>query len=162
MSFENSNCREYITEKLFENALGRNILPIVMGAPREDYEKYAPYRSYIHVEDFETPKQLADYLHILDKNDNLYNSYFKWRGTGEFIDSWKYMWCRICAVLHDDYSISSRQWYPDVNTYWRGPGSCIKGFWRDFHPPKYNESDYVGVWWFNELRVQKNKYFREF
>lgn len=131
LAFENANCRHYITEKLFENALGRNILPIVMGAPREDYEKFAPQRSYIHVEDFKSPKDLADYLHILDKNINLYNAYFKWKGTGEFIGSWKYLWCRICAMLHDKQSILSHQWYENVNSWWRGPGICTNKFWRD-------------------------------
>lgn len=48
-----------------------------MGARPEDYEKSAPYRSYIHVDEFESPKELAGYLHQLDKNDDLYNSYFK-------------------------------------------------------------------------------------
>lgn len=31
LAFENSNCKDYITEKFFVNALNRNILPIVMG-----------------------------------------------------------------------------------------------------------------------------------
>lgn len=34
LAFENSNCKEYITEKFFVTALGHNILPIVMGASR--------------------------------------------------------------------------------------------------------------------------------
>lgn len=48
-----------------------------MGARPQDYEKRAPYRSYIHVDEFNSPKELAQYLHHLDKNDDLYNSYFK-------------------------------------------------------------------------------------
>lgn len=55
----------------------QNILPIVMGARPEDYERSAPYKSYIHVDEFESPRELAEYLHRLDKNDELYNSYFK-------------------------------------------------------------------------------------
>lgn len=35
LAFENSNCKDYITEKFFVNALGRNILPIVMGGRPE-------------------------------------------------------------------------------------------------------------------------------
>lgn len=42
LAFENSNCRDYITEKLFVNGLGHDVLPIVMGARPEDYEKSAP------------------------------------------------------------------------------------------------------------------------
>lgn len=49
-----------------------------MGAKPEDYERSAPYRSYIHVDEFASPKELAGYLHRLDKNDDLYNSYFRY------------------------------------------------------------------------------------
>ena len=48
-----------------------------MGARPEDYAKVAPLNSYIHVDDFDSPKDLAAYLHKLDKNDDLYNNYFQ-------------------------------------------------------------------------------------
>lgn len=125
LAFENSNCKDYITEKFFVNGLGRNVLPIVMGAPPEDYEKSAPKHSYIHVDDFESPKQLAEYLHKLDKDDDLYNSYFKWKGMGEFINT--HFFCRVCAMVHDDYPTKS---YRDINEWWRGAGVCTSGSWR--------------------------------
>ena len=50
-----------------------------MGARPEDYARSAPFKSYIHVDDFESPKELAEYLHKLDEDDNLYNEYFKWK-----------------------------------------------------------------------------------
>lgn len=128
LAFENSNCKDYITEKVYVNALKRSILPIVMGAPPEDYEKSAPYRSYIHVDEFATPKELAEYLHILDKNDDLYNSYFKWKGTGEFINT--FFWCRLCAMLHNDEMLKKPKWYNDINEWWRGKGICTNGSWR--------------------------------
>lgn len=134
LAFENANCKGYITEKFYVNALGHNILPIVMGAPRKDYERLGPKRSFIHVEDFRSPKELAAYLHILDKNDTLYNSYFKWQGTGEIIYNWKSVLCRICAVLHDDYGNSIPTWYENINAWWRGPGVCTKNFWRGKKP----------------------------
>lgn len=127
LAFENSNCKSYITEKFFFTGLMRNVLPIAMGASPEDYERYAPMRSYIHVDDFESPKKLAEYLHVLDQNDDLYNSYFKWRGTGEIIP--ENMWCRICTMLHDEYSTMPR-WYPDINDWWRKNGVCTNGTWR--------------------------------
>lgn len=131
LAFENSNCKNYITEKLFVNALGRNILPIVMGAPPEDYEISAPYHSYIHVDDFASPKELAEYLKILDENDDLYNSYFKWKGTGEFISPIAHFWCRVCAMLHDESSIEIPNWYDDINEWLQPPGICTKGSWRN-------------------------------
>lgn len=131
MAFENSNCLGYITEKFFVNGLGRDILPIVMGPRKEEYEKQGPLRSFIHVEDFDEPENLAEYLHILDKNDDLYNSYFKWKGTGEVVSTWLNVWCQICAMLHDEYSTSVRRWYQNINDWWRGPGVCTKSFWED-------------------------------
>jgi len=49
-----------------------------MGAHPDDYKRAAPKNSYIHVDDFESPKHLAEYLHQLDKDDKKYNEYFKW------------------------------------------------------------------------------------
>lgn len=123
LSFENSNCVDYITEKLFVNALGWNVLPIVMGARLEDYEAVAPYKSFIHVDQFESPKELAEYLHELDRDELRYNEYFKWKGTGEFINT--FFWCRICAMLHSKEGRGGiRKSYEDLNEWWSGPGVC--------------------------------------
>jgi len=50
-----------------------------MGARPGDYARSAPHHSFIHVDDFESPKELANYLHKLDQDDNLYNEYFRWK-----------------------------------------------------------------------------------
>ncbi|RXG54878.1 Glycoprotein 3-alpha-L-fucosyltransferase A [Armadillidium vulgare] len=73
-SFENSFCKDYVTEKFF-NILSYYIIPVVMGGA--DYAAIAPPYSYINVEDFESPKDLANYLIYLDKNDTAYMEYFK-------------------------------------------------------------------------------------
>ncbi|XP_029653364.2 glycoprotein 3-alpha-L-fucosyltransferase A-like [Octopus sinensis] len=122
LAFENSNCREYITEKFFYTGLKYNVIPIVMGARPDDFRKVAPENSYIHYEDFKSPKELADYLHKLDKNDTLFNEYFKWKGTGYFFDT--KLWCRVCAMLHAaDYYKPT--WYENVWEWWAGKGQCI-------------------------------------
>lgn len=92
-----------------------------MGAAPEDYRRAAPNYSFIHVDEYPGPKQLAEYLNQLDKNDDLYNEYFKWKGTGEFINT--FFWCRVCAMLHD----TSREMtsYGDINQWWRGRDVCI-------------------------------------
>ncbi|XP_042214633.1 LOW QUALITY PROTEIN: glycoprotein 3-alpha-L-fucosyltransferase A-like [Homarus americanus] len=127
LAFENSNCRDYITEKFFVNGLSHHILPIVMGAHPDDYARQAPEKSYIHIDDFETPRELASYLHLLDQNDDLYNEYFRWKGTGEFINT--YFMCRLCGMLHDE---GHQQHYEDINVWWRGTGTCINGSWRKY------------------------------
>ena len=50
---------------------------------------------------------------------------FRWKGTGEFINT--YFLCRLCALVHDDTHV---QHYEDINSWWRGEGTCITGSWR--------------------------------
>lgn len=124
LAFENSNCKDYITEKFFEIGLGRNILPIVMGPPRKEYEKYAPLQSFIHVDDFESEAELAQYLLMLNRNDELYNEYFQYKGTGEIEWKPKQFFCELCSRLHDKRIMSTPTWYEDVNEWWRKNGIC--------------------------------------
>lgn len=120
LAFENSNCRDYITEKFFVNGLQHDVIPVVMGAAPEDYKRAAPPHSYIHVDDFDSPKELAEYLIKLDQNDDLYNEYFQWKGTGRNINT--FFWCRICSMLHAPRESHS---YRDLERWWRGPEVCI-------------------------------------
>lgn len=76
LSFENSLCRDYITEK-FSNALKYNLVPIVYGAG--DYSAVAPPNSFINAHDFANPRALAEYLLHLDRNPKLYLQYFQWK-----------------------------------------------------------------------------------
>ncbi|VDO08582.1 unnamed protein product [Rodentolepis nana] len=85
LSFENSNCRQYITEKVQRNALSNGMVPIVLGAYKEDYENVLPPHSYINVDDFDSIQELAEYLQFLDKNDTAYAQYFAWTKHGRII-----------------------------------------------------------------------------
>ena len=76
LSFENSLCRDYVTEKLWR-ILQINVVPIVLG--NASYSEFLPPHSYIDVRDFASPRHLADYLKVLDANDALYNEYFHWK-----------------------------------------------------------------------------------
>ena len=91
-----------------------------MGAHPDEYKHIAPPRSYIHVDMFNSPEDLAEYLHFLDQNDELYNSYFLWKETGEFIDT-KFM-CRFCGMLH--LAPFFHMWYEDVENEW-WESSCL-------------------------------------
>ncbi|XP_049856040.1 glycoprotein 3-alpha-L-fucosyltransferase A-like [Schistocerca gregaria] len=126
LSFENCNCRDYITEKLFVNGLWRQVLPVALGARPADYALSAPRGSYLLAEHFGSPEELARYLHFLDARDDQYNAYFAWKGTGEFINT--HFFCRLCALLHDEYPT---KWYPDINQWWNGPGTCAERLWTD-------------------------------
>ncbi|ELU14773.1 hypothetical protein CAPTEDRAFT_132452 [Capitella teleta] len=115
LSFENSACKDYITEKLFWNALQNEVVPIVMGAHPADYAAIAPPHSFIHVDDFKSPKDLANYLMKLDADDQLYNEYFRWKNTGSFINT--KFWCRVCSMLHEQASHGVHTWYNSAHTW---------------------------------------------
>jgi len=91
----------------------------VLGARKRDYEVKAPPHSFVHVEDFSGPWQLADYLHLLASNDTLYNEYFRWYEAGWSHVNTRY-WCRLCALLHWRDDVDYVSWYKDYNTWWNG------------------------------------------
>ena len=62
LSFENSICKDYITEK-FYTTTKYELIPIVMGGG--DYNEAGPPHSFINVRDYDSPKDLAKYLHFL-------------------------------------------------------------------------------------------------
>lgn len=33
--------------------------------------------------------------------------------------------CRVCAMLHDEETLSQPKWYEDVNDWWRGQGKIV-------------------------------------
>jgi len=88
LAFENSlHCKDYVTEKFFENAILNNVVPVVWGTRKEDYLRIAPPHSFIHAEDFSSPAELSKYLLYLDTNDTAYREYFRWRENPE--KSWE-------------------------------------------------------------------------
>ncbi|XP_021363143.1 glycoprotein 3-alpha-L-fucosyltransferase A-like [Mizuhopecten yessoensis] len=120
LSFENHKCHDYLTEKVM-NAYDAELIPIVLGARKEDYAQVLPKHSYIHVEDFESTQKLGEYLNLLDKNDTLYNEYFKWKETGDkIIDDLN--WCRVCTLLHE--TSLPLMWYEDIQHWWKPDGAC--------------------------------------
>jgi len=78
-AFENSRCPQYITEKLWANTFPNGVVPVVAGPARSDYEKLIPKDSFIHVDDFASPEDLAAHLQFLDQNDEEYLKYFEWK-----------------------------------------------------------------------------------
>jgi len=80
LSFENAlHCRDYVSEKLWRNAYMNLAVPIVYGPWKDDIVKRAPPHSFIFLEDFNSAKDLVDYLNYLNSNDTAYEEYFAWR-----------------------------------------------------------------------------------
>ncbi|XP_018422676.1 PREDICTED: galactoside 3(4)-L-fucosyltransferase-like [Nanorana parkeri] len=103
LSFENSIHTDYITEKLWRTAFLSGSVPVVLGPPRENYERFIPSDSFIHVDDFPSAKELASYLLELDRNDQKYQEYFKWRSKLRPVAnvSWIVHYCHACVELQN-------------------------------------------------------------
>ena len=82
LALENTECDEYITEKFWDNCLKHGVVPVVYGGRKAAYEKLAPPNSFIHVSDFKSTEELANYLIELSKDDIKYSKYFQWRQYG--------------------------------------------------------------------------------
>ncbi|KZC12838.1 Alpha-(1,3)-fucosyltransferase C [Dufourea novaeangliae] len=117
LSFENTLCEDYVTEKLY-NALSYNIVPIVYGGA--NYSLFAPPRSYINVLDFDTPKKLAEYLTWLMNNPREYARYFEWKRYYRINKSSRHAACGLCEFLRREME---PRWHNALSG-WYSSGKC--------------------------------------
>ena len=121
LAFENSLCPDYVTEKLFQTLM-YDTVPVVLGGV--DYDRFAPPHSFIDVRQFESAKQLADYLLLLDLSDHLYARYFDWKRHYEIQFPYMNGWCDLCRMAHQS-SVLPRKSYPDIKTWWLEKNKCF-------------------------------------
>ncbi|XP_004450275.2 3-galactosyl-N-acetylglucosaminide 4-alpha-L-fucosyltransferase FUT3-like [Dasypus novemcinctus] len=112
LAFENSLHRDYITEKLWRNALQAWAVPVVLGPGRDSYERFLPPDAFIHVADFASAEALAWHLRALDRNRTAYLRHFRWRETlRPRTFSWARAFCKACWRLRQE---SSYQVVPSI------------------------------------------------
>ncbi|NWX06169.1 FUT6 fucosyltransferase, partial [Caloenas nicobarica] len=101
LAFENSQHEDYITEKLWWNALSSGTVPVVLGPPRESYERFVPPDSFIHVDDFASAADLAQYLRELSNDTERYQRYFQWHKWLKPVVrvGWATRVCKACHFL---------------------------------------------------------------
>uniref|UniRef100_A0A8C4NK92 Fucosyltransferase n=1 Tax=Eptatretus burgeri TaxID=7764 RepID=A0A8C4NK92_EPTBU len=116
LSFENSKYRDYITEKLWSNALWAGLVPVVLGTTRKNYEDFLPGDSFIHVDDFSSPAELAAYLHYLDQNDTAYQAYFNWRTKYVLHISFS-VFNRICEICKHVPNLTAYKTYKSIKEW---------------------------------------------
>lgn len=114
LSFENSHCKDYMTEKFFK-ALDRDIIPVVYGGG--DYANIAPERSYINVEDFDSTEILGSYLNILEQDLDSYLEYFQWKKDYVVeIGGGLTAMCKLCEMLNQPNA--PPKVYEDIKYWW--------------------------------------------
>lgn len=115
LAFENAHFKDYITEQFWRNSLLAGAVPVVMGAPLDDYRAVAPPHSFIHIDEFASVKHLAEFLKQLAKDEAVYNGFFAWKQTWEVKEvTWKYSLCKICT-LHDN--VTRPKVYADLHAW---------------------------------------------
>jgi len=130
LSFENSLCKDYITEK-FYNAMNHSIVPITLGGAlngaHNDYNDAAgaPAHSFIDVlRDYPDPAVLAAHLKDLRARPSLYAEHFWWKDyyrTGRQSPMKQY--CQVCERLHT-MDTSKPEVMEDLDKWWVQEAKC--------------------------------------
>ncbi|CAF0938105.1 unnamed protein product [Adineta ricciae] len=118
LSFENSLCTDYTTEKFFA-ALEHPVIPVVFG--RTNYSAFIPSSGFIDAKQFSTMSVLAKLLNDTRNDKEKYLSYFAWKkdyvwGLGAFFTPF----CDLCLRLHLD---SKTNVIDDIHKWWFD-GTC--------------------------------------
>ncbi|MEW8547616.1 MAG: glycosyltransferase family 10, partial [Candidatus Thiodiazotropha sp.] len=117
LAFENSYCRDYISEK-FWRALERNQIPVI--AASDASLELLPNNSYLNVFDFPTMKDLANRMIEIGNDEQLYNSFFLWKK--DHVKDEEHAFCKLCRALHEN---RTHQSYHDLEG-WITYDSCSK------------------------------------
>lgn len=104
--FENTKCKEYITEKGFYHAYSKGAIPVIMGPSMEECEILLPPSSYLHVDNYPTPKELAEDIISISQDENKLLSFHKWRLNFDVLNEHGYFktssqhFCRVCEAMN--------------------------------------------------------------
>uniref|UniRef100_A0AC35TN22 Fucosyltransferase n=1 Tax=Rhabditophanes sp. KR3021 TaxID=114890 RepID=A0AC35TN22_9BILA len=165
---ENSDCIGYITKKYWKRA-SYNSVPIV--SVRQIY-KNSPPHSFIAMDDFESPKQLAEYLEWLIGNPKEYLKYFAYRNDGwnaQEIDKYDDNFCSLCRKIVDikknKNKVFHKVFYNARRHFLRTTKCFAKGYvWRKWYGKEANSlfeteimRDVIRKWRTNKVDIKNIK-----
>lgn len=120
LSFENSLCVDYVTEKLFK-VMNSIVIPVAFSGA--DLNRFVPKKSYINANEFKTVEELAKQLKFLAENPEEYVKYFWWRKNYR-VRTPSYD-CKICEFFNNPRLFYKRESYSNLND-WYSKDSCGK------------------------------------
>ena len=128
LAFENSLCEDYATEKLYR-ILHMPLedlppVPIVMGPTKAWYNTHLPHNSFIHIDDYAGPQELAKYLQYLSKNQTAYSEFFAWK-INTVLKGEEPLHCKTCRALLD-HKPQQRLEIKDFGAFWH-QNQCREG-----------------------------------
>ena len=134
LAFENSLCKDYITEKFWKTLKSSaGFIPVAIGGKSiEEYYRIAPPDSFIHAYNFSSIEKLGNYLRYLMNNDAAFNRYHQWRQRYKIIDSRPKLACDLCKLAHNTSILP-----PPTNSLaddWNDPNNCAMLQMDDYKP----------------------------
>ncbi|XP_005100289.2 alpha-(1,3)-fucosyltransferase C isoform X2 [Aplysia californica] len=104
LAFENSLCRDYVTEKFFNLYNNVNVIPVVRGGA--DYDSLFPVGTFINAAHFDSPELLGKYLRELGRDKEKYLAILKRKDRYRALSGGDFQ-CDLCeaAYTHTPKSI---------------------------------------------------------
>ena len=158
LSFENTLCKDYVTEKFFD-ALAQDIVPVVFGG--SDYLHFAPPQSFIDIQEFSSVQEAGEYLLYLIDNPDKYQEYFWWKEYYNIVGTSTEREdrippdfpCALCSYLHQE---KEEKVYQDLRGWWEGEAEC-KGEIRGHYCNRKKDDWYRGRDSYQEILKRENK-----
>ncbi|CAL1532557.1 unnamed protein product [Lymnaea stagnalis] len=119
LSFENSLCSEYVTEKFFNMFDDIDVVPVVRGGA--DYDGLFPKGTFINSKHFDSPESLAKHLHRLSRDKEAYISLLSKKNRYKATFPNVSLACQLCKAAH---TRSPSQVYDDIYAWLTAPGNC--------------------------------------
>ncbi|GFN95905.1 alpha-(1,3)-fucosyltransferase 5, partial [Plakobranchus ocellatus] len=121
LSFENSICDDYVSEKFFRLFVRRlHVVPVVRGGA--DYARFFPRGAFVNAADFSNAADLALHLQKLSQDVDAYAKMLKEKdkllALGHTLD-----WCDLCKKVHTDKDTKT---IPDIKAWSHYEGVCRK------------------------------------
>ncbi|RUS81878.1 hypothetical protein EGW08_010348 [Elysia chlorotica] len=120
LSFENTLCKDYVSEKLLKILEKRKTVPVVRGGG--DYTSACPPDSVVNTADFPSAAKLAEYLKKLANDEEAYVKMLKWGWDYQVVQP-QLPLCQLCDWVHDP--TKAREPYQDAVRWWKD-GTCHK------------------------------------
>ena len=124
LSFENSYCRDYISEKIISNAFENDIVPVVIADVNFTDTSVIPPRSAINALDFPSVKELTDHMKKVGNNSALYNTYFKWHSNYTQANTTVYSRRFLCPLCRHLVTNNSTKTYKSVHDWYSKKKLC--------------------------------------
>ncbi|XP_033727526.1 alpha-(1,3)-fucosyltransferase C-like [Pecten maximus] len=122
VSFENSLCRDYITEKSF-SLYRQNLDLIPVTRSGANASLYLPPGSYVTTSDFFTIESLGTHLNRISRDFDIFYEHFKWKRHYTSVDmiNSEDVFCELCRRLHEtDHSTKYHRLYGSIETWLTG------------------------------------------